>query len=195
MTFVIDPPTFNCPDIVRQNIQHLNFEQSSDHQPNAFSLTSENSSRNLNISQPIPVYDVFASNTLSESKISPLLTGYICFVFEGDEVISIADVDPGEENDDPSFLYFTKGEIVGQIASTINNLENLENLDQKDYKLRLLRINAVNMVSIWLHGDDDVVVEVDSKSSEYNLLTFQELLAQITEQLEDLKYINSVAPN
>lgn len=196
MTFIIDAPSFNCPDLVRQNIEHLSFEKSGDAQTRAFSLTTESSASNLNISQPIPVYDVPADHALGEGKISPLLTGYVCFVFEGNEIISIADIDFGEESEDPSFLYFTKGEIVGHTIDTINSLEKLESLDQEAYKLRLLRINAVNLMAVWLHSDeDDVVVEIDTNPSENNLLSFKQLLSQITEQLEDLKTINSVAPS
>jgi hypothetical protein len=184
MPLQIYSPPINCYEMVSQNLEYLNIL-----------VQAKQEEKQLEMTKPLPMYDVHFSDELKKGSINPKLTGWRCFVAKNNEAISMADIVVHETGENPEFLYFTKGDIVEKVLSKICEIESLDVVKKDHFEVRLLRISSVNLLAIWLHGSNqELIYPIDKKLSENEPYTFSQISENITEQLKSIDEVGPLTP-
>ena len=184
MPLQVYSPPINCYEMVSQNLEYLNI------------LVQDKQEENyLEMTKPLPIYDVHLSDELKQGRVHPQLTGWRCFVMKNNEAISMADIAVHETGENPEFLYFTKGDIVEKILNKICEIESQDIIKNDHFEVRLLRISSVSLLAIWLHGSNqELIYPIDKKLSEKAPYNFSQIFENITEQLKSIDEVGPLTP-
>ena len=141
-------------------------------QPNmTASVLADAAPESLTTAAPHKVYFV-GLRDLAEGRLlsAAELKGWRYLIFEHDRPAVAAELKTNTA-DELSFSNVNRGPFVASTVEGVNFAESLEIVQNEDFELRVLEVSALYLVSLWLHGQQDLLVPLNPTPEELQPLT------------------------